>query len=140
MNTSQRDYTILAVDYGNARVGLALAHSIARIPNPLAAFPAGNALIEGITKVIADNNVQQIVVGMPYAPMGGDTEQTKIVRDFVAVLSDSVTVPVETIDESMSSVEAERLLKGKPVDKGMVDAYAAAIILQRYLDEHRGDF
>lgn len=137
VTTNKRDYNIMALDYGNARVGVAVGHSIARIPNPIDALATGDTLFAELDKAIKDNNVQQIVVGMPYAPQGGDTEQTVIVRDFVAKLTEHCNVPVAVVDESMSSVEAEKLIGAKRADKGMIDAYAAAIILQRYFDEEQ---
>lgn len=138
VTTNKRDYNIMALDYGNARVGVALGHSIARIPNPHSALTTDDTLFAELEKVIHANNVQHLVVGMPYAPQGGDTEQTVIVRDFVAKLTDHCNLPVVVIDESMSSVEAEKLIGAKRADKGMIDAYAAAIILQRYFDEEQG--
>lgn len=138
VTTNQRDYNIMALDYGNARVGVALGHSVARIPNPYNAFVTDDTLFAELEKAVKANNVQQIVVGMPYAPLGGDTEQTTIVRDFVAKITEQFTVPITVVDESLSSVEAEKLIGGQRVDKGMIDAYAAAIILQRYFDEELG--
>lgn len=129
------DYSIMALDYGNARVGVALGHSIARIPNPYGAFDATDTLLAELEKVIVANNVQRLVVGMPYSLKGGDTEQTAIVRDFVAKLKMQFSIAIVTIDESLSSVEAEKLIGAQRVEKGMIDAYAAAVILQRYFDE-----
>lgn len=139
VTTNQPDYSIMALDYGNARVGVAIGHSVARIPHPHGAFSTGDTLFSDLEKLIKAENVQRLVVGMPYAPGGGDTEQTMLVRDFVAELEKRLTVAVTTIDESLSSVEAEKLLGGQRVDKGVIDAYAAAIILQRYFEEQVGE-
>lgn len=129
----------MALDYGNARVGVALGHSIARIPSPHGALATDDNLFAELDKIIRANNVQRLVVGMPYAPEGGDSEQTAIVREFVVQLKEHFSVAIATVDESMSSVEAEKLIGAKRVDKGTIDAYAAAIILQRYFDEHTGE-
>lgn len=139
VTTNNHDYSILALDYGNARVGVALGHSIARIPSPYGAITTDDNLFTELEKLIRANNVQRLVVGLPYAPKGGDTEQTMIVRDFVAKLEKQFSIAIATVDESLSSVEAAKLIGGKRVDKATIDAYAAAIILQRYFDEHTGE-
>jgi putative holliday junction resolvase len=136
VNTTNHDYIIMALDYGNARVGVALGHSIARIPSPYGAVATNDELFDELEKLIRANNVQRLVVGMPYAPKGGDTEQTARVRSFVSQLEKQFSIAINTIDESMSSVEAEKLIGANRVDKATIDAYAAAIILQRYFDEH----
>lgn len=91
-----------------------------------------------LTREIEDQDVESVVVGLPIGMKGQHTAQTVRVEEFISALKKRVSVPVNTIDERLSSVEAARVLR----DRGMkpsrvpsrVDDTAAAIFLQSYLD------
>ncbi|MFZ2513364.1 MAG: Holliday junction resolvase RuvX, partial [Candidatus Saccharimonadales bacterium] len=67
--------------------------------------------------------------------------QSRTCREFASVIAQKLTMPVETIDETLSSIEAEKILKqlGKPYKKSDIDAMSAVLILERYFDEQKGD-
>ena len=95
-----------------------------------------------IPRVLASaiaRDVQGIVVGIPYSLDGSEGQQARRARRFVNSLRSQTTLPVYTIDERFTSVEAEGMMReaGRQPshERGAVDAAAAALILQRYLDQ-----
>lgn len=143
------------MDYGAKRIGLALSDytgTLARpwqmVPSPGGPQAAAQAVFRLVTKLREsdDPNLDRIVVGLPRRLNGEDTDQTPLVRQFVTVLAELTGLPVETQDERLSSVEAESRLAAREPDwrkrKALIDAEAASIVLQDYLDGHdarRGD-
>lgn len=127
---------ILALDYGEKRVGVAIAHVIARLPRPLTTLPNSPSLLDDIVALIAKEGVAEVTVGLPRGMDGGYTQQTRDAENFAHELTNKVPVPVTLTDETLTSVDAERFLGGKPKSKGEIDAVAAAYILERYLTEH----
>lgn len=131
---------ILGIDYGDARVGLALSDESKTISFPFKTIM--NESVDKVVKLIKEevlkNDVETIVVGVPKSLQGEVTEQTRKVLMFIDKLKNTVDVPVEEIDERFSSVEAVRVvhLKGKKAghSKSEVDRIAASIILRTYLD------
>jgi len=131
---------ILAIDYGEKRVGLALSDPL-RVLAGGAGTISNNANLAGaIKKLIEDKDIRAIVVGLPLAPDGGRGKQALEVEAFVAVLRRQVGVPIMTWDESSTSVDARRtfieggMRKKKRREKGRVDEMAARLLLQDYLD------
>lgn len=96
--------------------------------------------VGAIAALAAEVEAQRIVLGLPLAPSGEETEWCAEVRKFGAVLADRLGMPVDFQDERFSSAQAGKLLrKADPgrkrrTDKGIVDATAATIILQTWLD------
>jgi len=135
---------ILAIDPGGRRVGLALSDPLRIIASPYKTLLVNDTAdaVGQIQQVIQQEQVAEIVVGIPLRPGMEKSEQAKRVEAFIAALQAQVTQPVHSIDESYSSVEAEASLHqmGKKVgdDKGAVDRIAAAIILKQYLQEMTG--
>jgi len=127
---------ILALDYGEKRVGVAVAQVIARLPRPLTTLPNTSTLLDDIKKMVATEDAGLVVVGLPRGMDGGYTQQTTTAETFARQLASELNVPVELTDETLSSVDAESMLAGRNYKKGDVDAMAAAIILERYLAEH----
>jgi putative Holliday junction resolvase len=127
---------IVALDYGEKRVGVAVAHVVARLPRPLTTLPNTESLQDDIRKLLADEDAGLVVVGLPRGMDGGYTAQTHTAEDFAKQLAGLLTVPVELADETLTSVDAEALLGPGPHQKGQVDALAAAGILERYLADH----
>jgi putative Holliday junction resolvase len=127
--------TIIALDIGEQRIGIARAHTIARLPEPLVTLQNDKFKTE-LTKLIEAENVERVVVGLPRSMSGRDTAQTEYVRNFIDQLQ--LTVPVAFQDESVTSIKAEEYLRlhKKEYTKGDIDAAAATLILQDYLEEH----
>lgn len=127
---------ILALDYGEKRVGVAVAHTIARLSRPLTTLPNTETLLDDIRKLVAQEDAGLVVVGLPRGMDGGYTQQTRTAEAFAQQLATSLDVPVELADETLTSVDAESSLAGRAHTKGEIDALAAAMILERYLGEH----
>ena len=98
--------------------------------------------IKAITDIIEDNQVEQIVVGLPRSMKGKVGRQAEKVYDFVTKLRDYTQVPIEFRDERLTTVLANRQIKavGTKKSRGKIrdDGAAAALILQSYLDESQG--
>ncbi len=124
----------LGIDYGSSRVGLAVADSETKMASPLATVSPAD-LVEKIT---AAGPFERVIVGLPRSLDGRDTPQTLAVRRFCDdVLWRKLQIEPIFQDEAGTSSVAEDRLKesGRSYAKGDIDAEAAAIILQDYLDE-----
>lgn len=129
--------SILALDVGERRIGVAWADGVLRIPFPLVTLPADKAPVIKIKELYDDQRAGLIVVGLPRNQSGEETAQSKFARDFAAKL-ETEGLPIAFQDESLTSVLAEEELKkrGKAYDKEDIDSLAATLILQDYLNEH----
>lgn len=138
---------VLGVDFGGKRIGLALSDATAMLASPWQTLPGGPPLVAAarlapvIAELAADaDGLQAIVVGLPRRLDGSDNDQTPLARAFAAELARGSGLPVILQDERLSSHEAELRLAVRERDwrkrKAKLDAAAAAIILQDYLD-HR---
>jgi putative Holliday junction resolvase len=131
---------LLAVDYGTARVGTAISDELGMFARPYKLIPASENLSREIEAIVRENAVGQVVVGMPYALDGSETGTTRKVKAFVRALQALLPCTVVEWDESHSSRTAvERMVtagvsKKKRRQKGTTDTWAAAVILQEYLD------
>lgn len=130
---------ILAIDYGQARVGLAVTDPLARVVFPLRtiAWETRDALFGELLAVIRAQAIARIVVGYPVRAGGDEGLTGRQVRNFVARLGRRTALPVEYVDEAHSTEEAaERLREAGHAGRELlarVDAQAAAVILERYL-------
>jgi putative Holliday junction resolvase len=128
---------ILALDYGSSRLGIAISDPLCIIAQPLETYN-GPQSPQYIARMAIEQDVEQIIVGLPLNMNGTKGPQADAVQVFVEKLRAQVAVPVEMLDERLTSVEATRQLHaaGRKVgkDKGAVDRRAAAILLQHYLD------
>ncbi|MCA9318060.1 Holliday junction resolvase RuvX [Candidatus Saccharibacteria bacterium] len=136
---NDQDYTILGIDYGDVRVGIALAHNIAKLPHPLTTLSNNDQLITTIAQIIQEQNTKLIVLGLPLSASGNETQQTQKVRQFCSQLSEQVPWPVVLVDESYSSVAVQERHGHAVVAKEAIDAQAAAVILERYFMEQKGE-
>lgn len=137
---------ILGVDLGRRRIGLALSDATGLLARPWQTVPAGaspGASAAAVAKLLSGGDeaaldVAAIVVGLPRRLSGEDTDLTESVRRFVLELGIRTGLPVHEQDERLTSVEAESRLAQREPDwrarKRKLDAEAAAIILQDYLD------
>jgi putative Holliday junction resolvase len=129
---------VLALDVGNRRTGVAISDPTGTLARSLAVLVRKHGHFQEVTDMVASNGVERIVVGYPRNMDGSIGEQARRVDAYVSELQQHVDVPVELWDERLSTAEAERLLieSGRSAKKrrGRVDAVAAAVILQDYLD------
>ena len=127
----------LGLDVGEKRIGVAIADDQVKIAIPYQTIEVDGHEIEAIAEIVVREGVQTIVVGYPRNQSGEATAQTAFVEAFVGRLTD-IAPAIVYQDESLTSVLAEQRLQaqGKPYEKGDIDANAATIILQDYLEAH----
>ena len=134
---------VLALDVGDRRVGLAISDPTGMLASPLGHVERGPTDIQEIVGIAEGNDATQIVVGLPLTLAGESRAQAGKVRQFVRELRSATGIPVVTIDERLSTVQAQRLLTDSDQgrrsnrDRGRIDSSAAAVILQSYLDSRR---
>jgi putative Holliday junction resolvase len=131
---------ILALDHGTVRVGVALSDELKIIATPLEYIPAEPFAdcLARLKQILAEKEVEQIVMGMPRNMDGSYGPAAEKVRAFVAALQAQIPTPIRLWDERLSSVQAQKFLRAAGhsarQQKGKVDQTAAAILLQSYLD------
>lgn len=114
---------------------MALGDSQVRIAVPFGYLEQSDDIVQQIAEIILQHNVRTIVAGYPRNQSGEPTKQTELVEKFVEQLAEiDIEADIVFQDESLTSVEAERRL-GRVKDKGEIDAEAASIILQDYLEQ-----
>jgi len=130
--------TILALDVGSVRIGMALASTEAKLAHPAGTLPHDDAVIQNLREICERERVGHIVIGLPRGLSGQETTQTAAVRSFGSVVSTELAVPISWQDEAVTSKQAEVELqaRGKPYDKQEIDALAATYILEDYLHEN----
>lgn len=132
---TEDDNSILALDVGERRVGVALASPIARLANPLVTLDRNDGFIEKLRAIIKGEAVGVLVVGLPRGLNGQRTAQTALVESFTTELRQLIGLPIHFQDEALTSkkAEAELQARGKAYAKGDIDALAATYILEDYL-------
>jgi len=130
----------LGVDVGKARIGLALADDVLRTARPLrtVARRGDAATLADIGETAREFEVTQLVVGLPLNMDGTEGPAARHARGFAAKLAAALGLPAALQDERLSTFEAERRLRERGVSgkdvRAQVDAEAAAVILQEWLD------
>lgn len=133
-------YKIMALDYGDARTGVAISDLMCSIVGSTCVIPSRNtekAIID-IVKLAKDNSVGQIIVGFPKNMDGTEGVRAELCREFAARIGEVTGLPVTMWDERRTTVEAHNILSqhnyhGKK-RKNTVDAVAASLILEGYLN------
>ncbi len=146
--------SILSIDYGRERMGLAIADVNAKMAQPLATIERinRNEDMRRLRELVREHGVKQIVVGLPLKLDGTRGEMAEEAERFARRVRKQIGVPVEMVDERLTSWEAERLLeetqgrflhaeksgggrkRKKAAERATVDAVAAAVILKEYLE------
>lgn len=127
----------LALDMGEKRIGVAVTDEGGIIARPLQTLQVSENLMSQIGKVIAEESPEKIILGLPRHMNGDESTAVPGIRDFAKGLKHEFGIEIDFQDETVSSIEAERRLKDRGVEKEkikeMVDAEAAAVILEDYL-------
>lgn len=130
---------IMGIDYGDARTGVALSDLLCTIVGSTSVIRSRNTekALEDIVRIARDNDVGQIVVGLPKNMDGTEGARAALCREFAAKLEAAAGIPVVMWDERRTTVEAHNILSqhnyhGKK-RKETVDAVAASLILEGYL-------
>ena len=130
----------MGIDFGMARIGIALSDETKFLATPFVTYKRKgiNQDIDYILDLIKTKNVDEIVCGLPMNMQGEEQTIAAKTREFMSFLQEKTNVKIEFIDERLSSVMAEELLKETERDwkkrKEKLDAVAASILLQDYLD------
>lgn len=136
---------LLGVDFGEKRIGLAISDPEGRVAVPLTAFERRDdrSAVAMIVELAESEGIEYLVVGEPRGLDGERGEAAERARRFGEKLAAAARLPWETVDEALTSVEAERRLRDAGVDPRRhperVDATAAQILLQEVLDRRRGE-
>jgi putative Holliday junction resolvase len=147
---------ILGIDYGRSRIGLALADAQTALPRPLETLKRVNRNedMRRLREIVRTHGIKQIVVGLPLRLDGSHGEMAEEAARFGERVRKQFGIPVEMVDERLTSWEAERLLedhsgkafhddaktsheKRRESSRASVDAMAAAIILKEYLEREQ---
>jgi putative Holliday junction resolvase len=135
--------SILALDAGEKRIGVAISDPLRIVARPLTTIQhiSRKMDMDAIYQLVQEHQVVLVICGYPLSLNDSEGPQGTRIRRFANDLAETLTVPVELWDESYSTQEAETILKQKghlspDRRKNMVDAYAAAVILQSYMDAH----
>jgi putative Holliday junction resolvase len=134
---AQNPSSILALDVGGKRVGVAIASLVARLPRPLITLENNDTFIPALTDIIEVEDVGAIVVGFPRGLQGQHTGQTAEIEAFTAKLRQLFAMPIRFQDEAVTSkhAEAELQSRGKDYERGDIDSLAATYILEDFLNE-----
>lgn len=134
----------LALDIGDARIGVAVSDRTGTVASPVKVLPAAEVL--GLSRsfraIVADHEPDVLVVGRPRTLAGEDGPQAERVMEVGRDLARALGLPVEFADERLSSAEAKRILREQGLTerkmRGKVDMLAASLFLQAWLDSRNG--
>ena len=133
---TNQESSIMALDIGDVRVGVALASVSSLMPAPLVTLANDEQLLINLKVQIAKYHVKQLIIGLPRSMDGQETSQTIKVRTVARELSQKLGLLVHFQDEFLSSVNAENLLRTgkKAYSKADIDKLSASIILRDYIN------
>ena len=143
-------HPILAIDYGDARIGLAMTDPVGILPHPVETVQNTVATFSRISEIITHHKVQSILIGLPLRLDGSEGTSVIKIRKFKNALmkhleeSQEEPLPVAFMDERHSTVEAAKKLhqvgKNAKKQKSLIDQAAAVVILGRYLEQEANPF
>jgi len=134
---------VLALDLGDKRTGIAVSDSTGTVSNPLDVLPTNEVMNNAASfrRLLADYEVERLVVGLPVSLDGSEHAQATHIRSQAVCLEELYGLPVELVDERLSSIEAQRVLRQLGYNekdmRGKTDKIAASIVLQTWLDKRR---
>lgn len=133
----------LGLDVGKKRIGLAGCDGTGLIASGIMTLERKSFVedVELLKQIVHERQVQILVVGLPYSMDGSLGFQARHVQKFTKKLSKALQLPVEYVDERLTSVQAEQMImaenRSPSRHKGLIDRKAAALILQQWLDARR---
>lgn len=133
---------LMALDLGEKRIGVAVSDETALIARSYTVFKrtSRSADFEKIGRIIDQENISLLIIGLPIPLSGEEGPKAAWVRDYGADLARRLEIEIKFWDESLSTLAAENSLRERGIHKQkrrqQVDAVAAAFILQSYLDAH----
>ena len=133
----------LGLDIGLKRVGIAGCDGTGLIATGITTMVRSSfdRDVAYLKKIVSERRVQILVAGLPYSLSGELGAQARQVQKYATRIATALDLPLEYVDERLTSVEAEELMKAEGIslsqNKGSIDRKAAALILQQWLDERR---
>ncbi len=134
---------IMCLDYGDVRIGVAFSDLLQTIASPFETYTR-KSIEQDLSyfKNLAESQlVEKVIIGLPLNMDGSVGERIELTKQFGSLLQKTLNLPVEYVDERLSSVEAEDVLKQAKIPaikwKGLIDKIAAGIILQTYLNSQK---
>lgn len=131
-------YRIMAIDYGEKRIGIALSDLTRTISRPFEVLANNETLWENLGKIIKEQKVGEIAIGLPQNFAGEDTKKTLEVRAFAESFSTHFELKWDFCDENFTSADANAALKQMGFSirdsRKVIDKVAAALILRNYLE------
>ena len=134
---------VLGIDWGVRRVGLAITDPLRILARPIDGIEvrSGVDLLDPLRRIVLEEEVAEIVVGLPLRMDGTEGPEARAVRDFAARIAETFRIPVHLEDERRTSVEADRVIREAGARgrerKRIQDSLAARIVLQVFLDRSR---
>lgn len=129
---------VLGVDWGEARIGLAVSDETGTIASPYKVIPNDGDAAKAVVNAAAVTGAEEIVVGYPLTLTGAEGPAAERVQNFARDVQSRVSVPIKLVDERFTTKAAEEKLRAAGASgdriKKTADAAAAALILQTYLD------
>jgi putative Holliday junction resolvase len=140
METPDKYQSVLALDVGERRIGVARAYLDVPFAQPFCTLADPASFIADIGHLCRSEKAAAVVIGLPRGLSGQDTAQTAYVQAFGSELENRLDIPVYWTDEALTSAKAEEELRGRgrPFAKGEVDALAATYILEDFITNHKG--
>jgi putative Holliday junction resolvase len=130
---AQRNF--LCLDVGKVRIGVAMANSISKLPSPVTTLKNDPEFMTKLELLLEENQITDLVIGLPRSLEDKETEQTLWVKDFSESIRNRVSVPVYFENEALSSARAEEELDsiGRTYRKEDIDSLAACFILDDFI-------
>ena len=131
---------ILGIDYGSSKIGLALSDPLKIIAKPFETIDniSDEKSLEIICSMVDKYFISEIVIGLPITLKNSFSKQTTIVKKFIEMLKEKLSIKITIVDERLSSIEAKKSLIQQGVKTGHnkkeIDKTAAALFLQSYLN------
>jgi putative Holliday junction resolvase len=134
--------TLIGFDFGEKRIGVAVGETETCLAHPVAAIEeeATAARLGAVARLVAEWRPAGFVVGLPHHADAGEHEVARLAEKFARRLGARFGLPVAFVDETLTSAEAGARIReagGRARSKGQLDAHAATLILQSYLDMNR---
>jgi putative Holliday junction resolvase len=127
---------IMALDIGEKNIGIAISDKTNILAIPYLVLKNDDTFTDKICSIIKEKNINKIIVGMPYTLSGNMGQQANKTKEFINNLKEKINIEVDFIDERFSTkILKNNLIYKKKENKDKTDKYAAAIILENYLNK-----
>jgi putative holliday junction resolvase len=133
----------MGLDVGERRIGVAVSDPLGKTAQPYATIERDDSIADRVRGLVGETGAERLVVGLPLLMDGREGEQARRVREFAQTLASGLKVPIDFVDERLTTKEAEAVLARAGVKRGQKkeasDRVAAALILRAYMDSIPGE-